>query len=148
MLYSISGKTDVTYTNQFDDVPEGEWYTDAVLWAYQEGITSGYANGRFGVGDSITREQLALMLYRFADMKGYAVNYTDTVLDGYSDKTDISSWAIKGLKWAVTQGVISGKDYDGDVQAAPQDTATRAECAVMMYKLMGNRVSEWTRDLL
>lgn len=137
VLYSLAGKPDVTYTSQFTDVPDKQWFTKPVMWAYENGIVSGYGNGSFGTNDKITREQLAIMLYKYAQQKSYHLDITDGVLDSFSDKASVSSWATKSVQWAVTQGVISGKGSAGsNYRLDPVGNATRAECAAMIKKLL------------
>lgn len=102
MLYNNEGNPGVSYFSKFTDVKSGQWYTKPILWAYNNNITSGYTNGKFGVTDKITREQLAVMLYKYAGNKGYATGRTSGVLNNYSDKNRVSSWAKEAMEWAVT----------------------------------------------
>ena len=112
----------------FPDVPQGQWYTGAVTWAAELGIVSGYDNGFFGPDDQVTREQLAVILHRYAQHKGY-----DTAQEGdlsaFPDSSSTSAWAGDALAWAVGHGVMSGK---GDGTLDPTGTATRAEVAQML----------------
>ena len=130
-LYNKEGKPAVTYTNTFTDVPEGEWYTNAILWAFRNGIVTG-KGGRFDISGKITREEVATILYK------YATNYKsyDTTgrasLDAYEDTGCISSWAENNMKWAIHYGIMKGR---GKV-LAPQDNASRAECATMLKNFM------------
>lgn len=127
VLYSAEGKPDIAYQEEFSDVQDGKWYTKAVLWAKEKGIVSGYGNGRFGVGDSITREQLASMLYKYAIEKGYETAKRSN-FSKFTDAKEISDWAVKQLQWAVFYGIINGKGQKLD----PKGSATRAECAAML----------------
>lgn len=128
-LYSMQGKPSVNYENKFTDVAKGQWYTNSVMWAYQNSVVSGYANGAFGTSDKITREQLALMLYKYAkDTCGVETTFDKDVLERFADKNKISSWSKEALQWAVTNGVMSGKGENLD----PRGNATRAECAAML----------------
>ena len=128
-LYSMQGKPSVNYENKFTDVAKGQWYTNPVMWAYQNSVVSGYANGAFGTSDKITREQLALMLYKYAkDTCGVETTFDKDVLERFADKNKISSWSKEALQWAVTNGVMSGKGENLD----PRGNATRAECAAML----------------
>ena len=137
VLYSQAGKPAVTYRPIFRDVAQGAWYTSAVLWAYDNGIVSGYANGSFGTSDKITREQLALMMYKYAQTKGYDTTADDSILSSFSDEAAISSWARKAIQWAASHGIMSGKGKgaDGKPMLDPKGNATRAECAAMIKKL-------------
>ncbi len=93
------------------------------------GIVNGYGNGKYGVSDSITREQLATMLNKYAQYKGYKVD-TTAELDTYTDTGKISGWAVNYMKWIVGSSIMSGK---GD-RLDPQGNATRAECATLVNK--------------
>ena len=137
VLYSQAGKPAVDYRPIFKDVAQGAWYTSPVLWAYDNRIVSGYANGSFGTSDKITREQLALMMYKYAQTKGYDTTVDDSILSSFSDEADISSWARKAIQWAASHGIMSGKGkgVDGKPMLDPKGNATRAECAAMIKKL-------------
>ena len=138
VLYSQSGKPSVTYRPVFKDVEEGAWYTNSVLWAYDNSIVSGYANGNFGTSDNITREQLALMMYKYAKVKGYDTTAESGILQNFSDEAKISTWAREAIQWAASHGIMSGKGNgaDGKPLLDPQGNATRAECAAMMKKML------------
>jgi len=128
-LYSMEGKPSVTYQNIFEDVSDGEWYSNAIIWANQNSISNGYGT-EFGISDNITREQLALMIKKFStDVCGYSTEYLQEALDSFSDKDDVSSWALEAVSWAVTKGIISGT---GDGKLMPGGFATRAECAAIL----------------
>jgi len=129
-LYSMEEKPEVSYKDIFDDIPNAEWYTSPVLWVNQIGIASGYGNGKFGVSDNITREQLAMMMYKYAtEVCGYESKVTEDVLLSFSDANKVSSWAVKAMEWAVTNGIISGT---GDNRLNPQGKALRCECAQIL----------------
>ncbi|MBR1930658.1 MAG: S-layer homology domain-containing protein [Lachnospiraceae bacterium] len=140
VLYNHSGTPAVEgAVNHFSDLKPEQWYTNAVLWANANHIASGNADGTFGIGKNITREQLALMLYNYAGLKKYDLTSTDGQIEQYSDAKKVSTWAAEALNWAVTQGIMSGKGSGNDLSAYrldPQGTATRAECASMMMKLL------------
>ena len=138
VLYSQSGKPAVTYRPVFKDVEEGAWYSNPVLWAYDNSIVSGYANGNFGTSDNITREQLALMMYKYAKTKGYDTTAESGMLQKFSDEAQISTWAREAIQWAASHGIMSGKGNgaDGKPLLDPQGNATRAECAAMMKKML------------
>lgn len=131
MLYAYAEKPDVTYQNIFKDVAENDWYALPVSWAYEQGITKGYGD-KFGSADTITREQLVLMLYKYAEMLGKDMNYTPGGAEKYPDANQISGYAYTAVEWAIANGMISGR---GD-QLAPQGTTTRAECAAIMSRFM------------
>ena len=116
----------------FDDVAEGAWYAQGVAWAAGEKVISGYGGGRFGPNDPITREQLALMLFRYAETLDMATSGRDT-LTSFTDSGSVSPWAREAVAWAVDSGILSGRP-DGTL--APGGTATRAEAAVMLRQLI------------
>ena len=118
----------------FSDAAEGAWYADAVSWAAENDIVGGYGGGLFGPDDSITREQLAVILYRFALYKGYDLSAgEDFDLSAYADAGDVSEWAIPAMQWACGAGIING---DGEGSLAPQGEATRAQVAAMLMRFI------------
>lgn len=119
----------------FPDVDPGSWYGPAISWASQEevGIITGYSNGWFGPADLITREQLALMMMRYADYLGIDSSARADI-SGYQDEGRVSDFAQEAVEWAVAEGILSGK-YN-QTQLDPQGTASRAECAVIIQRFM------------
>lgn len=132
MLYSIEGKPRVNINNPFGDVKEGAWYYNAVLWAKQSKVASG-SGSNFGVGKKITRQDLAVMLYAYADYKGFDKTTDNSAISGFADANKVSSYAKNAMNWAVTQGLISGK---GGNRLDPTGNATRAECALIIMNLL------------
>ncbi|TVX99036.1 S-layer homology domain-containing protein [Cohnella terricola] len=132
VLYRMAGNPHVTGENTFTDVPSGTWYTDAIKWATQNGIVSGYGNNSFGIDDAVTREQLVALLYRYAQYKNLDITATGD-LSGFADKDKISAWATDAMKWAVGKGLISGK---GNGNLDPSGTATRAEIAAILMRFL------------
>ena len=136
ILYRLNDSPEVDGKSPFKDVAEGDWYTDAVIWANKKGIITGYTDtGLFGPGDDITREQLVVMMYRYqksiSDVKAESVDLSD-----FKDGAKVSAFAKEAMEWAVGTGVISGKD-NGTV-LDPQGTATRAECATIIIRMLDN----------
>ena len=129
-LWRMDGEPQPEGDNPFTDVKNGEWYTDAIVWANENGIALGYGNNLFGTNDPVTREQLAAFFYRYAEYKGYDTEITGS-LDRFADKDDISEWAQEAMAWAVGYGIFEGRD---DNKIAPQDNATRAEFAAMLHR--------------
>lgn len=115
---------------EFTDVQSGMWYTDAVGWAGANGVVSGYGDGRFGPDSPITREQLAVILYRCAQLKGLDVSVSAS-LDGFTDAGAVGSYASDAMRWAVGSGLISGK---GNGILDPAGSATRAEAAAILTR--------------
>ena len=131
ILWRMAGSPVVNYAMDFADVPADQWYAEAVRWASSEGIVGGYGNGSFGTGDPITREQFAVMLYRFAQKQGYDVSVGEnTNILSYTDVSAVSEYAIPAMQWAVGSGVITGM---GDT-LAPQGETTRAQAAMMLMR--------------
>ena len=129
-------KTAVTYVQKFSDVKESAWYAKAVTWASNNGVVAGNPDGTFGINGKATREQLALMFYKYAVSKDYDVTVKpSTTLDGFTDANKVDSWALTAVKWAVERGIISGKgNASTGYRIDPIGKATRVECAAMMNK--------------
>ena len=131
ILFNKEGRPVVNYLLQYGDVAEGAWYTEAIRWATSRGIVGGYGNGMFGPNDNITREQLAVMLWRYAGSPAA----TDKELH-FTDADKASGYALEALRWAVENGVMIGK---GNGQLAPQGLATRGQVAQMLMNFLKNR---------
>lgn len=116
----------------FIDVSAESYYYNAVYWAQENGIASGYSDYLFGPMDFITREQLACFLYNQAKLEGRDTTSTAD-LSGFSDSLDVSTWASTPMEWAVAEGLIGGK---GNSLLAPKDNATRAEVAAILHRYM------------
>ena len=126
ILHRLEDSPVVNYLMTFDDVADGEWYAEAVRWAASENIVAGYSDAAFGPNDPITREQLAAILYNYAEWKGMNVsNRAD--LSRYIDQP--SPWANDVMEWAVAEGLISGTST---TYLEPQGTATRAQVAAIL----------------
>lgn len=135
ILYSAEGKPDVEYSNRFSDVPEGAWFAKAVLWAEKNGIVAGTGDGIFDVNGNATREQMALMFYKYAIFKGYDVSVKEggKTLSDFTDANKVSSWAKNAIEWAVSRGIISGKgSAETGYKIDPQGKATRVETAAIL----------------
>ena len=129
VLYNLEGETR-SYPTVFSDVADSAWYADAVNWAADKGIVEGYGNGKFGPEDNITREQMAAILYRYADYKGYDVRAAAR-LDKFNDADQVSDWAEEAMSWAVAEDLMDGK---GNNLLDPTGTATRAEVATILMR--------------
>lgn len=130
ILHNMNGKPNVATKNKFPDVQDSTmYYYKAVNWAVQNKIVSGYDNGKFGPDDLITREQLAVILWKYSKYKG---TYKEQTADysKFGDSKNISDFAKKGMNWAVGTGVITGSNG----KLLPTGTATRAEAVSMLYK--------------
>ena len=134
LLYRLEGEPAVTGGSAFTDVADSAWYADAVSWAAENGIVGGYGGGLFGPEDNITREQLATILYRYAQAKGHDVSVgEDTNILSYTDALEISEYAIPAMQWACGAGIIQGNGG----YLNPQGDATRAEIATMLMRFCG-----------
>ena len=130
----MEGEPAVETDQGFQDVVKGEWYADGVNWAAEKGIVKGYEGGEsFGPADMITREQMAVMLYRYAQYKGY-----DTAIsadyDAFKDADKVSPYADDAMKWAVGNGIIKGKEEHTLID--PLGDTIRGECAVMLTRVV------------
>ena len=139
VLYNVEGQPEGTEADTFTDVKGDMWYTDAILWANENGIVAGYDNGAYGVGDLITREQFATILYRYAQFKGYDTTQGGMTVREFSDYENISDYARPAMAWAVNAGIMGGMD-DGTLM--PQGKATRAEAATMLMNFCENMVEK------
>lgn len=139
VLYNVEGQPESAGVNPFTDVKADIWYTDAILWANENGIVAGYDNSAYGVGDLITREQFATILYRYAQFKGYDTTQGGMAVREFSDYENISDYARPAMAWAVNAGIMGGMD-DGTLM--PQGKATRAEAATMLMNFCENMVEK------
>ena len=130
ILYRLEGEPEVTGENPFDDVADGQWYTDAVIWAAENKLVEGYGDGSFKPTADITREQLATILYRYAWSKGQGFTGAWYFLLDYPDAAEISEWADEAMHWCVMKGIINGKDG----KLVPGGAASRAETATMLMR--------------
>lgn len=135
VLYRLENQPS-TSAASFTDVASGAYYANAVAWANANGIVSGYGSGKFGPNDKVTREQLAAILYRYAQYKKYDVSVgEDTNILSYNDAKSISSYAIPAIQWACGAGVVTGKSGS---KLDPKGYATRAEVAAMLMRFCEN----------
>lgn len=131
VLYRMAGEPEVTGENPFTDVPDGQWYTDAVLWAAENNITDGTSETTFSPNNPLTREQMATFFYRFANFEaGEPIEVTGD-LSGYTDADLVADYAVDAMTWAVGEGVISGI---GNNTLAPDNTASRAQMATVLTR--------------
>lgn len=117
----------------FRDVPAGSYYERALGWAYGNGIVTGRSQTEFSPDDSITRQELVTMLFRFARWQGRDVS-SGAPISGYKDSRAIAPWAERSISWAVDEGILNGYT-DGTIQ--PEGNATRAEAAAIVCRYAG-----------
>ena len=132
VLYRAAGEPDTgKQVNPFTDVADDAWYTKAVIWAANNGIVNGVAKNVFAPDASITREQIAAMLYRYAGAEAAK----EDKLSAFPDAAKTSDWAKEALNWAVASGLINGvADANGTANLEPQATATRAQIATILMR--------------
>ena len=132
MDFSETGCADVG----FDDVEAGSWYAEAVNWAAEHEIVKGMSKTSFAPNDSITREQFATIMYRYADYKGIDLSASPQEdLGKYTDAGDVSDWAMESMQWAVGAGLINGMT---ETTLAPKGNATRAQAAAIFHRFCEN----------
>ncbi len=135
VLYRLEGEPDVSgETLIFTDVPEDTWYTDAVIWAHANGIINGSSDTTFSPGEPIIREQIAALLYRYAEWKGYDTT-ARADLSSYVDAELISDYAVSAMSWANAEGLITGNSAE---TLNPSGNATRAEVAAILMRFADN----------
>ena len=135
ILYRLENEPAVSGGSAFTDVESGAWYADAVAWAAANDIVNGTSATTFAPNSPITREQMATMLYRFAQYKGMDAVTLQENLTGYPDGDQVSDYAIPAMNWAVGQGLIAGMENGTLV---PQGSATRAQVATILMRFCEN----------
>ena len=134
MLWNMEGNPVVNYALDYTDVPADAWYTEAVRWMVSQNIAGGYGKGIYAPDDTLTREQLAAILQKYAQYKGYDMAANKEVdLQSYSDAASISDWAYTSMQWICDSGIVGGMPgTNGDIILAPTGHATRAQVATML----------------
>lgn len=142
-LWRMAGSPSMDYTNEYSDVPDGQFYTDAVLWASKNHLVNGYENGKFGPADNINREQMASIMYAYAAYQNCDVA-VEKDMSGFPDAGNISGFAQNAMKWAADRKLIRGKAGN---KLDPQGVTNRAECAIILNRFMEPfedvRYSDW-----
>ena len=133
-LWRAAGKPVVNYAMSFSDVSADAYYTEAVRWAASLGIVSGYGDGKFGVNDPITREQMAVMLYRFAKAQGMDTTQGGMAVRESDDFEQVSDYAGEAMTWAVNTGILKGANN----QLMPKTPCTRAQIVTMLQRLLAD----------
>ena len=143
ILWRLEGNPAPVSTADFSDVADGVWYAEAVRWTAGCGVVKGYDNGRFGPNDAVTREQMAAILYRYAQHKGYdVIAGEDTNILSSDDAFAVSEYAIPAMQWACGSGLMTGAQRDGGMALAPRDTATRAQTATLLTRFQSTFAKE------
>ena len=136
MLYKMAGQPAVQSKDTFTDVKTGDWFAQAATWAVEQGITAGYEDGSFGVNQTITRQEMAVMASKFAAQYKDAAVSASANLAGYADAGELDSWASEAMSWALSSGVMQAVDG----KLSPKSTVSRAKTAgvaVRLYELGG-----------
>lgn len=134
VLHRAEGEPKASRSSGFEDVLDGAYYKDAVAWAAENGIVSGYSETEFAPDDLITREQIAAIMYRYAGFKGIGVSAGESFdISSYADFADISEYAVPALKWTAASKIMVGRT---ETTLDPKATATRAEAAAILQRLL------------
>ena len=133
VLYRLAGEPEVEYAPYYPDVPDGWFYSDAITWATENGIITGYDDGNFGTQVNITREQIVTLLYRYANGMGYDTSQRVS-LDEYVDGNSVSGFAKDAMEWALATGIIKGQNNQGIID--PQGESGRAVGATIFMRFM------------
>ena len=134
ILWNMEGKPEPKDIAPFLDVMSGEYYSKAIAWAGENGIISGYGS-EYGVGEAVTREDFAAILYRYAEYKGYDTTQGGMAVREFADYEEISEYAKAPVAWAVNTGIISGM---GNGSVSPKTTTSRGQVAVMLMNFCKN----------
>ena len=141
ILYNLAGEPKVEGKNTFEDVEDGQWYTNAVIWASANDVTHGLTKTLFGTDEPISREQLVTLVYNYAKKTdNYRMYAESEEMKKFKDSEQISSWAKEAFEWAAYNAVVFGQQSGDDLYANPKGTATRAECAVIMERVQNLRI--------
>ncbi|MCR5825197.1 MAG: S-layer homology domain-containing protein, partial [Oscillospiraceae bacterium] len=134
MLWRLEGSPAASGDLAFSDVLENYWYTEGIRWAASAGVITGY-DGKFNPDADVTREQLATMLFRYAQYKGMDVSIgEDTNILSYADALSVSDYAVSAMQWVCGAGIVNGMERDGDLVLAPGDASSRAVVATMLMR--------------
>ena len=133
ILYRVEGSPRLNSDSKFTDVGPSEWYSAPVIWAAENGIVNGVTETEFAPNQAITREQIAAIMYRYANVKGYDTTQGGMAVREFEDYESISSWAKEAMQWAVNTKLISGKTA---TTVNPLDAATRAESATIIMRFL------------
>lgn len=131
-LYRLAGSPAVSGKNQFTDVPDGQWYSDAILWGQSNQILTGYGGGKFGPNDLVTREQMCALLMRYLTWAGKTLPVTAQAKT-FADDKQIGDWARESVRYCQTHGLINGKPNN---LFAPKANATRAENSTVFHRMI------------
>lgn len=129
VLHRMAGQPAVSYAPLFTDIPEGQWYTAGTIWAGRQGVVSGVGDGMFAPFANVTRQEIAVILYRYAAGMGCDVSQSAD-LSRFGDSGSVASWGREAVSWAVGAGILGGSDG----MLMPYGDATRAEVSAMLHR--------------
>lgn len=130
VFYRMAGSPAVSGTDSFTDTEKDSWYSTAVTWAAQQGVISGYGDGRFGPDDPVTREQMVTILHSYAENCKYDVTARND-LSAFTDAGQISSFAVESMQWAVAEGLVTGTSAS---TLSPLDAVSRGQAATILVQ--------------
>lgn len=139
VLYRMNSEPVGGLTNPFKDVEFEDWYGPAIVWAAARGIVNGVTKDTFDPNGNITREQLAAILYRYAEAYDYVTDIK-YLLNDFKDKDSVSPYAVEPMKWTYAMDLITGMQEGKDYYLKPQNNATRAQIATILMRFMENVV--------
>ena len=135
ILWRMAGEPKTGLAMQYNDVPEGQWYTDAVRWALAEGLMGGYSAVTFAPDDPVTRQETTMLLWGFAKwLNGSVPKLTDASYESYSDRDEVSAYAQEAMEWACALGIVIGYRDRHGVRLKPWDSSSRAVVATMLMR--------------
>ena len=132
-LHRVAGQPAASAEAEFPDMPSTAAFRAAISWAVEAGITEGFNDGTFRPNSRIHRQQIAAMLFRYADSLGLSTEAAEGVLDRFNDYYLVADWAETEMSWAVHQGLITGQRGG---YLAPRNNATRAETVTMLQRFV------------
>lgn len=139
VLYRYEGQPEISGNGGFTDVSTGRYYSDAVAWASENGIVLGMGDGTFDPEGEVTRQQIAVILYRYAQFKGVDVSVDENIdLTGYQDAAEVSRYAVTAMTWATQTGLINGVPVQGSMYLQPRESATRAQVCTILMRYIKN----------
>lgn len=133
VLYRAAGSPEMTVTTNFTDLNANSYYYNAVVWANAMGVVDGTSETTFSPDDPVTRQQIAVILYRYAALSGRADGTDVAGLDHFADRAQVGDYALRAMGWAVAKGIITGTDEN---TLSPNDPATRAQVVVMLHRYL------------
>ena len=133
VLYRAAGSPEMTVTTNFTDLDANSYYYNAVVWANAMGVVTGITETTFSPDAPVTREQIAVILYRYANLNGNTDGVTGANLDVYSDRNQLDDYAVRGMSWAVSRGIVTGTSA---TTLSPISPATRAQVVVMLHRYL------------